>query len=108
MVLDFTIDPQEAIKVEAASPVDEPELSLYWVKEKAEAGRDLFQKFKSQCEVLDDFFLNDFDFGVPENGTMVRLGTAQSVINTLVSHVSPQFLDVSVPHRGQEDNPAPK
>ena len=100
MVLDFTIDPQEAIKVEAASPVDEPELSLYWVKEKAEAGRDLFQKFKSQCEVLDDFFLNDFDFGVPENGTMVRLGTAQSVINTLVSHVSPQFLDISVPPPG--------
>ena len=100
MVLDFTIDPQEAIKVEAASPVDEPELTLHWIREKADAGRDIFQKFKSQCEVLDDFFLNDFDFGVPENGTMVRLGTAQSVINTLVSHVSPQFLDVSVPPPG--------
>jgi hypothetical protein len=40
------------------------------------------------------------DFSVPENGTMIRLGTAQSVINTLVAHVSPQFLDISVPPPG--------
>ena len=100
MVLDFTVDPQEAIKLEAANPVDEPELTLHWIREKADAGRDLFQKFKNQCEDLDDFFLNDFDFSVPDNGTMIRLGTAQSVINTLVAHVSPQFLDISVPPPG--------
>ena len=100
MVLDFTDDPQEAIKLEAANPVDEHELTLHWIREKADAGRDLFQKFKNQCEDLDDFFLNDFDFSVPDNGTMIRLGTAQSVINTLVAHVSPQFLDISVPPPG--------
>ncbi len=100
MVLDFIVDPQEAIKLEAANPVDEPELTLHWIREKADAGRDLFQKFKSQCEDLDDFFLNDFDFSVPDSGTMIRLGTAQSVINTLVAHVSPQFLDISVPPPG--------
>jgi hypothetical protein len=73
---------------------------LFWIAEKSATGNEIFRNFKNQCKMLDDFFLNDFDFSVPENGTMIRLGTAQSVINTLVAHVSPQFLDISVPPPG--------
>jgi hypothetical protein len=88
------------MNVEASNPLDEPELSLFWIAEKSATGNEIFRNFKNQCKMLDDFFLNDFDFSVPENGTMIRLGTAQSVINTLVAHVSPQFLDISVPPPG--------
>ncbi len=103
MVLEFAIDPTAVIDMEAANPVDEPELTMHWIREKTAETNDLFQKFRSQCEQLDEFFLNDFEFSVPDSGTMIRLGTAQSVINTLVAHVSPQFLDISVPpqSRGQ-------
>ena len=100
MVLDFAIDPTAVIDMEAANPVDEPELTKHWITEKTQATNDLFRKFRSQCEQLDEFFLNDFEFSVPDSGTMIRLGTAQSVINTLVSHVTPQFLDISVPPPG--------
>lgn len=89
MVLDFVHEIPEVIQLEASNPNDEPELSLSWVSEKSSTGNELFRKFKDQAKILDGFFLNDFDFSVPENGTMVRLGTAQSVINTLVSHVTP-------------------
>ena len=100
MVLQFSSESSEIINVEASNPLDEPELSLFWIAEKSATGNEIFRNFKNQCKMLDDFFLNDFDFGVPENGTMIRLGTAQSVINTLVAHVSPQFLDISVPPPG--------
>ena len=100
MVLEFAIDPTAVIDMEAANPVDEPELTMHWIREKTAETNDLFQKFRSQCEQLDEFFLNDFEFSVPDSGTMIRLGTAQSVINTLVAHVSPQFLDISVPPPG--------
>ena len=104
MVLDYgtnsTGENSDVINVEAANPTDEPEITLQWVKEKAQAGHDLFREFRSKAEELDDFYLNNFDFSVPENGTLIRLGTAQSVINTLVAHVSPQFLDISVPPPG--------
>ena len=101
MVLDYGTNSAEgsteAILVEAANPTDEPDITLQWVKEKAQTGHELFREFRSKAEELDDFYLNNFDFSVPENGTLIRLGTAQSVINTLVAHVSPQFLDISVP-----------
>ena len=100
MVLEFAIDPTAVIDMEAANPVDEPELTMHWIREKTAETNDLFQKFRSQCEQLDECFLNDFEFSVPDSGTMIRLGTAQSVINTLVAHVSPQFLDISVPPPG--------
>jgi len=100
MVLQFSSESSEIIDVEASNPLDEPELSLFWIAEKSATGNEIFRNFKNQCKMLDDFFLNDFDFSVPENGTMIRLGTAQSVINTLVAHVSPQFLDISVPPPG--------
>ena len=100
MVLQFSSESSEIINVEASNPLDETELSLFWIAEKSATGNEIFRNFKNQCKMLDDFFLNDFDFSVPENGTMIRLGTAQSVINTLVAHVSPQFLDISVPPPG--------
>ncbi len=105
MVLEFAIDPTAVIDMEAANPVDEPELTMHWIREKTAETNDLFQKFRSQCEQLDEFFLNDFEFSVPDSGTMIRLGTAQSVINTLVAHVSPQFLDISVPPHAKRSGP---
>lgn len=97
MVLEFAPELAESVKIEASDPLNEPYLSLEWVKDKSQTGNEIFRKFKDQCRVLDEFYMNDFDFSVPENGTLIRLGTAQSVINTLVAHVSPQFLDISVP-----------
>ena len=61
MVLDFGREIPEVIQVEAANPLDEPELSLHWISEKATTGNELFREFKSQAKVLDDFFLNDFE-----------------------------------------------
>jgi len=72
MVLEFATSPTDVIDMEAASPVDEPELTRHWIKQKSEAGNDLFQKFRHQCEELDEFFLNDFDFSVPDGGTMIQ------------------------------------
>ena len=66
MGLEFATSPTDVIDMEAASPVDEPELTRHWIKQKSEAGNDLFQKFRHQCEELDEFFLNDFDFSVPD------------------------------------------
>jgi hypothetical protein len=90
----------ESIALEASNRLDEPAITLSWVRDKASQGNELFRKFRQHCETADEFFLNDFDFSAPQNGTMIRLGTAQSVINTLVAHITPQFLDISVPPPG--------
>ena len=90
----------EAINLESSNPIDEPEMSMQWVREMKEKGGHEFRAFRNQCENADEFFLNNFEFSAPDGGTMIRLGTAQSVINTLVSHVKPQFLDISVPPPG--------
>ena len=96
----YQADPEEEIAREAANPLDEPFISIDWVKGKLEEGRVKFQEFYDNCNESEDFYLNRFDFNIPETGTMLRLGTAQSVINSLVAHVTPQFIDISVPAPG--------
>ena len=34
MVLEFAIDPTAVIDMEAANPVDEPELTMHWIRER--------------------------------------------------------------------------
>tara|TARA_R100000315_G_C5232306_1_gene143325 strand:+ start:780 stop:2702 length:1923 start_codon:yes stop_codon:yes gene_type:complete len=95
-----SLDPQEEIARESANPLEEPLLSIDWVKSTLNAKRTEFQEFFENCEEAEDFYLSNFDFDVPETGSQVRLGTAHSTINTLVAHVTPQFLDISVPPPG--------
>ena len=91
---------EQGIDFEASDRLDEPEITMSWIRDKLEQGNHEFREFRNQCELADEFFLNNFEFSAPDAGTMIRLGTAQSVINTLVSHVKPQFLDISVPPPG--------
>ena len=93
-------DPQEEVDRESANPLDEPLLSIDWVKATLDAKRTEFEAFFKICKEAEDFYLSNFDFDVPEQGSLVRLGTAHSTINTLVAHVTPQFLDISVPPPG--------
>jgi len=93
-------DPREEIARESANPLDEPLLSIDWVKSTLNAKRSEFQDFFDNCEEAEEFYLSTFDFDVPETGSQVRLGTAHSTVNTLVAHVTPQFLDISVPPPG--------
>ena len=97
---DYQDNPEEEIAREAANPLDEPLLSTDWVKSRMEEGRTKFQSFYDNCNESEDFYLNRYDFNIPETGTMLRLGTAQSVVNSLVAHVTPQFIDISVPPPG--------
>ena len=93
-------DPREEIARESANPLEEPLLSIDWVKSTLSAKRSEFQDFFDNCEEAEEFYLSTFDFDVPETGSQVRLGTAHSTVNTLVAHVTPQFLDISVPPPG--------
>ena len=90
----------EEIKRERANPVDEPTITKTWLDTKSETGQHVFREFRNSCGMADRFYLNDYDVPAPDGGTIIRLGTARSVINTLVSHITPQFLDISVPPPG--------
>ena len=93
-------DLQEEVDREGANPLEEPLLSLDWVKSTLELKRKEFDDFFQNCEEAEQFYLSNFEFDVPETGSLVRLGTSHSTINTLVAHVTPQFLDISVPPPG--------
>ena len=94
------MNPQEEIDRESANPLEESLLSLEWVQSTLASSRGEFKEFYENCEEAEDFYLSNFDFSVPETGSQIRLGTAHSTINTLVAHVTPQFLDISVPPPG--------
>ena len=93
---DFTAD------LLAAPRLNEPEINIEWVRKQMSPGGALgtFQAFHDNCAEADSFYLNEFDFSVPKGGTSVKLGTGHSVVNTLVSHVMPNFMDISVPPPG--------
>ncbi len=95
-----SVNPEEEIAREGANPLEEPLLTIEWVESTLENGRRKFDTFYDNCEEAEDFYLSNFDFSVPETGSQIRLGTASSTINTLVAHVTPQFLDISVPPPG--------
>ena len=90
----------EEIKRERANPLDEPTITKTWLDTKSETGHHIFREFRNNCETADDFYLNNFEIPAPDGGTMIRLGTARSIISTRVSHITPQFLDISVPPPG--------
>ena len=90
----------EEINRERANPLDEPTITKTWIDTKTEAGSQIFRDFRNSCETADKFYLNDYEVPAPDGGTIIRLGTARSVINTLVSHITPQFLDIAVPPPG--------
>jgi hypothetical protein len=80
----------------------QPKLTLEWIRQQVSAGgaRSGFAAFYKKCKVADEFYFNSFEFDVPEGGNMIRLGTGHSIINTLVAHVSPAFIDIDVPPAG--------
>jgi len=94
------VDPEEEIQREGANPLDEPLLSEDWVRSTLSEQRRAFDAFYKNCEEAEEFYLSEFDFSVPETGSLLRLGTGHSTINTLVAHVTPQFLDILVPPPG--------
>ena len=72
-------------------------LTLEWARQQMSTGngaRGKFSAFYAKCRMSDDYVLSKFQFSVPDGRNMVRLGTAHSILNTLVAHVSHQHLDV--------------
>ena len=93
---------EETISLLSAPPLDEPELSAAWVRTQLSRGgaADRFTQFYDNCSEADEFYLGEFDFSVPLGGTKVNLGTFHSIIETLVAHASPRFMDIDVPPPG--------
>jgi len=93
---------QETADLLSALPEEEPGLSLQWVltQMSQEGAMSTFRNFFKNCEEADQFYTGEFDFSVPEGGNQVKLGTFHSIIETLVSHASPKFIDISVPPPG--------
>ena len=90
----------DTIRLERANPQDEPNITDTWIDNQFSKGRQRFGKFWSKCKKVDEFVKGEFDFPVTENGSKIRLGTAHSVIKTLVDHITPPFVDITVPPPG--------
>ena len=95
-----------SVELEASAIGSEPELTFDWIEHHiAESGyASNFRKFRKNCEQADEYYKGDFEYPAPENATLIRLGTAQSIVDTVTVHITPQFLDISVPppsSRGQ-------
>lgn len=90
----------EIIAVEASPVRDEVKITDAWVRTQMVKGKQHFSKFRAKCKKADIFVLGEFDFAVAKGGTKLRLGTAHSVVKTLVDHVTPPFIDISVPPPG--------
>ena len=90
----------DIIALEKAGPQDEPTLTMSWIESTMSTGRMHFGKFWKKCRMVDEYVRSEFDFPVTENGTQVRLGTAHSVVKTLVDHITPPFVDITVPAPG--------
>ena len=90
----------DTIRLERANPQDEPNITQQWVEGMMSQGRMRFGKFWKKCRNVDTFVKGEFDFPITENGTKVRLGTAHSVVKTLTDHITPPFVDITVPPPG--------
>lgn len=89
----------ETVKLLAAVAGNARIHSLNWVRSELSEGRKRFNKFYRQCREADSYYNGEFDFDVPDGGTMLRLGTFRSVVKTGIDHIAPSFMDVSVPPR---------
>ena len=90
----------ESIALEKAPAQSEPTLSLSWIESELARGRMKFSKFWRKCQTADEFVKGEFDFPITEDGTQIRLGTAHSTVKTLTDHITPPFIDVTVPPPG--------
>jgi len=90
----------ESIALEKSPTQAEPTLSLSWIESELARGRMKFSKFWRKCQTADEFIKSDFDFPVTEDGTQIRLGTAHSTVKTLTDHITPPFIDITVPPPG--------
>ena len=95
-------DVEGVIALEKAPPQDEPDLTLEWLRFQmsTEGAMGEFRNFRQECEKVDSFVLGEFNFSTAASGTKIRLGTAQSVVKAAVVHVTPPFLDITVPAPG--------
>ena len=91
---------EDTIQLERANPQAEPKLTEQWIEGMVTAGRTRFGKFWKKCRTVDEFIRGEFDFPTTENGSMIRLGTAHSVVKTLTDHITPPFVDITVPPPG--------
>mgnify|MGYP000601459537 FL=1 len=91
---------EDTIRLERANPQQEPDLTKEWIDGMVSQGKMRFGKFWKKCREVDEFVRGDFDFPVTEEGSKVRLGTAHSVVKTLVDHITPPFVDITVPPPG--------
>ena len=90
-----------AVRIEAAPRLAEPAVTMQWCRERVEVTGKLFTAFRANCAEADSFYLNNYDMGgLHRDGTVIKLGQGTSVINTLIAHVMPQYLDISVPPPG--------
>ena len=90
----------ESIALEKAPSQSEPTLSLSWIESELSRGRMKFSKFWRKCQTSDEFVKGEFDFPITEDGTQIRLGTAHSTVKTLTDHITPPFIDITVPPPG--------
>lgn len=97
---------EETVKVLAATSGNAKIHSLNWVRNELNEGKKRFNKFHRQCKEADTYYNGEFDFDVPDGGTMLRLGTFRSVVKTGIDHIAPSFMDVSVPPRSSRASAA--
>jgi len=90
----------DIISIERAPKLDEPDITISWVESVMAREIERFGKFWKKCKKADTFFLGEFEVRAADDGTKIHLGTAESIIKTLVQHVTPPFLDISVPPPG--------
>lgn len=91
---------EDMIELEASDTLNEVNVTQSWVQAQMARGKQKFARFRRKCKQSDTFVLGEFDFPVADGATKLRLGTAHSVVKTLVDHVTPPFIDISVPPPG--------
>lgn len=98
----ITQSSEETAKLLAAPPFDEPDLTLSWIRGQmsTNGAKGFFKEFHRIASVMDVFYDGEFDFYVPEGADKVNLGTFRSIIKTLVAHVKPTSIDITVPPPG--------
>lgn len=91
---------EDVIAVERSNVLDEVRITRSWVEAQRSRGVQKFSRFRRKCKQADTFVLGEFDFPTADGATKLRLGTAHSVVKTLVDHITPPFIDISVPPPG--------
>ena len=83
----------DIISIERAPKLDEPDITISWVESVMAREIERFGKFWKKCKKADTFFLGEFEVRAADDGTKIHLGTAESIIKTLVQHVTASRVD---------------